>query len=210
MIHVLIADDHALLRRGVREILEESGMNITVGEASSATEALKAVLNQAYDIALLDIAFPDGNGLDLLKEMRAQRPHMHILLLSMYPEAHYAQRALHLGASGYLAKNSAPDELMNAIQKVMAGGKYITPALAEQLAMKISADFEIPAHEKLSDREFQVLIALGTGKSISEIAADLSLSPKTVSTYRSRLLEKLELQTTADIIRYVLENKLGQ
>ena len=209
MIHVLIADDHALLRRGVREILEEGGMGIIVTEASSAAEALKAVLHNTYDIALLDIAFPDGNGLDVLKEIHSQRPQIRVLLLSMYPETQYAQRALHLGASGYLAKNSAPDELMNAIKKVMSGGKYITPALAEQLAQEISPDFEKPAHEKLSDREFRVLTALGTGKSIGEIATELSLSPKTVSTYRSRLLEKLKLKTTADIIRYVLENQLS-
>lgn len=210
MIRVLIADDHALLRRGVREILEEAGLNIFVSEAGSASEALKAVLHEAYDIALLDIAFPDGNGLDVLNEMHSQRPQTRILLLSMYPEAHYAQRALHLGASGYLAKNSAPDELMLAIQKVMDGGKYITPALAEQLAQEISRDFERPTHERLSDREFRVLIALGAGKSISQIATELSLSPKTVSTYRSRLLEKLKLKTTADLIRYVLENQLSE
>jgi len=209
MIRVLIADDHALLRRGVREILEEGGMDIFVGEASSASETFSAILHDTYDIALLDIAFPDGNGLDVLKEIHSQKPQMRVLFLSMYPEAQYAQRALRLGASGYLAKNSAPDELMNAIQKVMAGGKYITPALAEQLAQEISPDFERPAHEKLSDREFRVLTALGTGKSIGDIAAELSLSPKTVSTYRSRLLEKLKLKTTADIIRYVLENQLS-
>jgi two-component system, NarL family, invasion response regulator UvrY len=208
LIHVLIADDHALLRRGVREILEESGVEILVTEASSAAEALKSILHLACDVALLDIAFPDGNGLDVLKEIHSQRPQTRVLFLSGYPEAQYAQRALHLGACGYLAKNSAPDELMNAIQKVMAGGKYITQSLAEQLAQNISSDFEKPAHEKLSDREFRVLIALGAGKSVGEIAAELSLSPKTVSTYRSRLLEKLQLKTTADIVRYVLENQL--
>jgi two-component system, NarL family, invasion response regulator UvrY len=209
LIHVLIADDHALLRRGVREILDESGLDMLVTETSSAAETLKSILHQTYDIALLDIAFPDGNGLDVLKEIHSQRPQTRVLFLSMYPEAQYAQRALHLGASGYLAKNSAPDELMNAIQKVMAGGKYITQSLAEQLAQNIGSDFEKPAHEKLSDREFRVLTALGTGKSIGEIAAELSLSPKTVSTYRSRLLEKLRLKTTADIVRYVLENQLS-
>lgn len=209
MIHVLIADDHALLRRGVREILEEGGKDIFVSEVSSAAEALRAVLHHTYDIALLDIAFPDGNGLDVLKEIHSQRPQTRVLFLSAYPETQYAQRALHLGASGYLTKNSAPDELMSAVQKVMAGGKYITQSLAEQLAQKIGPDFEKPAHEKLSDREFRVLIALGAGKSIGEIAAELSLSPKTVSTYRSRLLEKLQLKTTADIIRYVLENQLS-
>jgi len=210
MIRVLIADDHALLRRGVREILEEGMPGIFVNEVSSAAETLKTILHDTYDIALLDIAFPDGNGLDVLKEIHSQRPQVHVLFLSMYPEAQYAQRALHLGASGYLAKNSAPDELMNAVQRVMAGGRYITPALAEQLAQEISPDFESPAHNRLSDREFQVLIELGAGKSISEIAADLSLSPKTVSTYRFRLLEKLKLRTTADLIRYVLENQLSK
>jgi two-component system, NarL family, invasion response regulator UvrY len=210
MIRVLIADDHALLRRGVREILEEGVPGIFVTEVSSAAETLKTILHDTYDIALLDIAFPDGNGLDVLKEIHSQRPQVHVLFLSMYPEAQYAQRALHLGASGYLAKNSAPDELMNAVQRVMAGGRYITPALAEQLAQEISPDFESPAHNRLSDREFQVLIELGAGKSISEIAADLSLSPKTVSTYRFRLLEKLKLRTTADLIRYVLENQLSK
>jgi len=210
MIRVLIADDHALLRRGVREILEEGVPGIFVNEVSSAAETLKTILHDTYDIALLDIAFPDGNGLDVLKEIHSQRPQVHVLFLSMYPEAQYAQRALHLGASGYLAKNSAPDELMNAVQRVMAGGRYITPALAEQLAQEISPDFESPAHNRLSDREFQVLIELGAGKSISEIAADLSLSPKTVSTYRFRLLEKLKLRTTADLIRYVLENQLSK
>ena len=206
---VLIADDHAVVRRGVREILEEAPLGLFVDETASAGETLKAVRDNAYDIVLLDISFPDGSGLDVLRQIRAHCPHTRVLLLSMYPEEQYAQRALRLGASGYLTKDSAPNELVNAIQKVAVGGKYITQALAERLADEISMQVEKAPHETLSDREFQVLTRLGAGKSIHAIAAELSLSPKTVSTYRSRLLEKLKLKTTADIIHYVIENRLG-
>lgn len=206
---VLIADDHAVVRRGVREILEEAPLGLFVDETASAGETLKAVRDKAYDIVLLDISFPDGSGLDVLRQIRANCPHTRVLLLSMYPEEQYAQRALRLGASGYLTKDSAPNELVNAIQKVAVGGKYITQALAERLADEISMQVEKAPHETLSDREFQVLTRLGAGKSIHAIATELSLSPKTVSTYRSRLLEKLKLKTTADIIHYVIENRLG-
>jgi DNA-binding NarL/FixJ family response regulator len=206
---VLIADDHAVVRRGVREILEEAPLGLFVDETASAGETLKAVRDKAYDIVLLDISFPDGSGLDVLRQIRAHCPHTRVLLLSMYPEEQYAQRALRLGASGYLTKDSAPNELVNAIQKVALGGKYITQALAERLADEISMQVEKAPYETLSDREFQVLTCLGAGKSIHAIATELSLSPKTVSTYRSRLLEKLKLKTTADIIHYVIENRLG-
>jgi DNA-binding NarL/FixJ family response regulator len=206
---VLIADDHAIVRRGVREILEEAPLGLIVDETGSAAETLKATRDKAYDIVLLDIAFPDGSGLDVLRQIRAQCPQTRVLLLSMYPEEQYARRALRLGASGYLTKDSAPDELVVAIQKVAVGGKYITQALAERLVDEIGMQVEKAPHETLSDREFQVLKHLGAGKSIKAIAAELSLSPKTVSTYRSRLLEKLNLKTTADIIHYVIENKLG-
>ena len=206
---ILIADDHALMRRGVREILEEAPLGLLVEEASSAGEALKAAKDNTYDIVLLDIAFPDGNGLDVLQQILSYRPHTRVLLLSMYPEEQYAQRALRLGASGYLTKDSAPNELVIAIQKVAVGGKYITQALAERLADEIAGQVEQAPHETLSNREFQVLTRLGSGKSIHEIAVELSISPKTVSTYRSRLLEKLKLKTEADIIHYVIENRLG-
>lgn len=204
----LVADDHAVVRRGVREILEEAPLNLMVEEAGSAREALRAVMDTNYEVVLLDISFPDGNGLDVLGQMRSQQPGLRVLLLSMYPEEQYARRALRAGASGYLTKDSAPDELVNAIQKVMAGGKYITRTLAESLADEIGADGEKSALEILSNREFQVLTRLGAGKSIGEIAAELSLSPKTVSTYRARISEKLNLETTTDLIRYVLENHL--
>ncbi len=206
---VLIADDHAVVRRGVREILEEAPLGLIVDEACSAGETLKAVRDNAYEIVLLDIAFPDGSGLDILRQIRALCPRTHVLLLSMYPEEQYAQRALRLGASGYLTKDSTTNELVIAIQRVAVGGKYITQALAERLVDEIGEEVEKAAHQTLSDREYQVLTHLGSGKSIHEIAAELSLSPKTVSTYRSRLLEKLNLKTTADIIHYVIENRLG-
>jgi len=206
---VLVADDHAIVRRGVREILEEAPLGLTVNEAGSAAETLKAVRDNTYDIILLDISFPDGSGLDVLRQIRADSPQTRVLLLSMYPEEQYAQRALRSGASGYLTKDSAPNELVIAIQKIAVGGKYITQALAERLADEIGDEVGKAPHETLSNREFQVLTHLGAGKSIHEIAAEFSLSPKTVSTYRSRLLEKLNLKTTADIIHYVIENQLG-
>ena len=205
---ILLADDHALLRRGVREILEEAPLGLLVDEASSAIEALKAVRNNTYDIVLLDIAFPDGSGLDILRQIHSGSPLTRVLMLSMYPEVQFAQRALRSGASGYLTKDSAPEELITAIQKVAAGSKYISQALAEQMADADCKQFEKVLYATLSDREFQVLTRLGSGKSNREIAAELSLSPKTVSTYRFRLLEKLNLKNTADIIHYVIENQL--
>jgi two-component system invasion response regulator UvrY len=205
---VLIADDHSMVRRGVREILEEALHSLEVYEASSAAETLKVVREDVFDIVLLDISFPDGSGLDVLRQIRAYSPQIRVLLLSMYPEEQYAQRALRLGAAGYLTKDSAPNELVTAIQKVAVGGKYITQALAERLADEIGEEVEKSPQETLSNREFQVLTRLGAGRSIHEIAAELSLSPKTVSTYRSRLLEKLNLKSEADIIRYVIKNRL--
>ena len=205
---VLIADDHSIVRRGVREILEEALHSLEVYEASSAAETLKVVREDVFDIVLLDISFPDGSGLDVLRQIRAFSPQIRVLLFSMYPEEQYAQRALRLGAVGYLTKDSAPNELVTAIQKVAVGGKYITQALAERLADEIGEEVEKSPQETLSNREFQVLTRMGAGRSIHEIAVELSLSPKTVSTYRSRLLEKLKLKSEADIIRYVIENRL--
>jgi DNA-binding NarL/FixJ family response regulator len=206
---VLIADDHAVVRRGVREIIEEARLDLEVDEASSASKTMKAVRENAYDIVLLDIAFPDGSGLEVLRQIHSYSPQTRVLLLSMYSEEQYAERALRAGASGYLTKDSAPNELVMAIQKVAVGGKYITQSLAERLAEEIGAVVKKAPHETLSDREYQVLTRLGAGKSNREIASEISLSPKTVSTYRSRLLKKLNLKTTAEIVRYVMENRLG-
>jgi DNA-binding NarL/FixJ family response regulator len=208
MVKILIADDHAIVRRGVKDILNDMSMPVEIDETESAQSTVKAALHGQYDIVLLDISFPDGSGLDVLRQIRAHCPQTHVLLLSMYPEEQYALRGLRAGASGYLTKESAANELVVAIQKVSAGGKYVTRSLAERLATEIGSDVQKSPLETLSDRELQVLTRLGNGKSIGEIAAELSLSPKTVSTYRARLTEKLNLATNSDIVRFVIENKL--
>ena len=207
---ILIADDHAVVRRGVAEILQETLRGPVVHEASSAQETLKAVGHTLYDIVLLDIHFPDGSGLDLLQQIRSLQPQARILLFSMYPEEQYARRALQLGAAGYLTKETLSSELRDAIQRVAAGGRYITQTLADLLIGDFQADNLRPPHENLSDREFQVLIGLAAGQSVGELARELALSPKTISTYRARTLEKLHLRNTADLIRYALENGLLQ
>ena len=210
MIKILIADDHAVVRRGVREILEESPLGVAVDEVASAGEILRSISNTPYDIVLLDIHFPDGSGLDVLQQIRSLQPQTRVLLYSMYPEEQYALRALRLGAAGYLTKDNVASELLTAIRKVATGGRYITQSLGERLADAFDVEVQQAPHETLSDRELQVIVNLSAGKSVGEIATDLSLSPKTVSTYRARALEKLNLRTTADLIRYVLENGLGE
>ena len=208
MIKILIADDHAVVRRGVKEILGEMSIPLEVDEVETAQSAIKAVMNQQYDILLLDISFPDGNGVDVLKQVQQINPNTRVLILSMYPEEQYARRVLKAGAYGYLTKDSAPIELVSAIQKVIAGGRYVTLSLAEKLADDLVSPAKSIPHEALSNREFQVLKAIAKGKSSSQIASELALSPKTISTYRSRILEKLNLKTTAELIRYALENNL--
>ncbi len=207
--NVLIADDHAVVRRGVREILEEAPLGIAIDETCTASETLKAVRANVYDIVLLDISLPDGNGLDVLREICAHRPSTRVVMLSMYPEEQYAQRALRSGAAGYLTKDSTTAELITAIRTVAAGGKYISQAMAGRLADRLGAKTTQAPHETLSEREFQIMIHLATGKSVGEIAAELALSAKTVSTYRTRVLEKLNVKTTAELIRYALENRLA-
>lgn len=209
MIRVLLVDDHAVVRRGLREILAETPDILPAGEAANGAEALQAVRQaDQYDIALLDISMPDLNGIDVLKQLRGLRPSLPVLILSMYPEEQYAIRALKAGASGYLTKQSAPDELVVAIRKIVRGEKYITPSLTEKLVRLGVLDARRALHESLSDREFQVLRLLGAGKTVTDIAAELSLSVKTVSTYRTRILEKLDLSTTAQIIHYAVEHDL--
>lgn len=201
---LLIADDHAVICRGVCESLEESPLNLEISEASSACEVLKSIKDHTYDIIVLDIHFPDGNGLDLLEQIQTCRKQTRVLMFSLSPEEQYARRTLRLGASGYLTKNCSPNELVLAIQKVAEGGKYISQVLAESLADEICMQAKLSPHQTLSEREFQVLTWLGAGKSIKEIAVELALSPRRVSTYRSRVLEKINLKTTADLIRYAL------
>ncbi len=209
MIRILIADDHAIVRRGVRDILNELPDQIEIAEVSSAMDALHEIGAHPYDIAILDISFPDGNGLDILNQVRTIRPLTRVLFLSMYPEEQYARRALKNGAYGYLTKDSAPTELVAAIQRVIAGNKYVTMTLAQKLVDNLAAPQVQEPHEYLSDREFQVMLELARGKKILDIASELMLSPKTVSTYRSRIFQKLNLDTTADLVRYVLDHGLG-
>lgn len=208
MIKVLIADDHAVVRQGLKQILAETSDMLVVGEASTGAEALEKVRNEESDVLVLDMAMPGPSGLDILKEVRATRPKLPVLILSMHPEEQFAVRLLKAGASGYLNKESAPDELVKAIRKVVAGGKYVGPILAERLALDISADSDKPLHETLSDREFQVMCLIASGKTVTEIAEALSLSVKTVSTYRARILEKMNLTTNAEVIRYAIQNQL--
>jgi two-component system invasion response regulator UvrY len=208
MIRALIADDHAVVRQGLIQILGNIPEITVAGEAISGQEVLDKVRAEAWDVVILDISMPDCSGLDILKQLKSERPKLPVLVLSMHSEDQYAVRALKAGASGYLTKDSAPDELVKAIRKVVSGGRYVGSCLAERLAFEIGADSSKLPHETLSDREFQVLRLIASGKSVTEIAAELSLSPKTVSTYRVRLLKKMNLKTNAELMHYAMQNHL--
>ncbi len=208
MIRLLIADDHAVVRRGMKQILAETTDIVAAGEAGNGREALDLIRKNDYDLVLLDISMPGRDGLEVLKELKNLKPKLPVLMLSMYPEEQYAVRSLRSGASGYLTKDSAPDELVAAIRKVHGGGKYVSESLAEKLALKLGADLETPPHETLSDREYQVMCMIASGKAVKEIGAELSLSVKTVSTYRARILMKMKLKSNADLTRYAIDNKL--
>ena len=208
MINILIADDHAIVRQGLKKILaEESDMKV-LGEASSAEEILRVVKKEKCDVLLLDVTMPGKSGLDIIKDLKRLSPKMHILVLSMHPEAQFALRVLRAGGSGYLTKESAPEELVKAIRKTATGGKYVSAALAELLATLTEADIEKLPHERLSEREFQIMRMIGDGKSVSEIADQLMISIKTVSTYRSRVMDKMRLKSNAELARYTIEHHL--
>jgi two-component system invasion response regulator UvrY len=209
MLNVLIVDDHAIVRQGLKQLLIDEFHSVTFGEAGDGAAALTQFEHHTWDVLILDIFLPGRNGLELLKEVKGIAPKMPVLVYSMHPEDQFAVRALKLGASGYLSKSNLPEELVKAVRKVMAGGKYISPALAEHMALDIVEGTAAQPHELLSEREFQVMQMIAAGKSTSEIAAELSLSAKTISTYRARLLEKMHIKTNADIIHYVIEHKLG-
>ena len=208
MIKILVADDHAIVREGLKQIVRETSDMEVAGEAADGRQVFQMVANDDWDVVLLDIGMPGKSGMDILKELKAEKPALPVLMLSMYPEEQYAVRALKAGASGYLTKESAPDELVAAIRRVAQGGKYITAALAEELAAGLVGEVDEAPAEILSDREYQVMRLLAAGKTVSEIAEELSLSPKTISTYRTRILEKLNLRNTAEIIRYAYEHGL--
>jgi DNA-binding NarL/FixJ family response regulator len=208
MIRALIADDHAVVRQGLKQILGDTPEMLVAGEATNGQEVLDKVRAEPWDVVVLDISMPDRSGLDILKQLRSERPKLPVLVLSMHSEDQYAVRVLKAGASGYLTKDSAPDELVKAIRKVVSGGRYVSSFLAEKLAFEIGTDSSRLPHETLSDREFQVLRLIAAGKSVTEIAAELYLSVKTVSTYRARMLEKMNLGTTAELIHYAMQNHL--
>jgi two-component system, NarL family, invasion response regulator UvrY len=205
---VLITDDHAVLRRGLRQILEDGFGKVQFGEAANASEAIEQVAREHWDLVVLDITMPGRTGLEALKEIKAIKPNMRVLVLSVHSEDQFAVRVLKAGASGFLNKDSAPEELVKAVRKVLAGGRYVSASLAEKLAFNLDHPNDQPLHQTLSDREFQVLRMIGSGKTVSEIAVELGLSVKTVSTYRSRILEKMQLSTNAELTRYAFEHKL--
>src|SRR5215510_2209641 len=202
---ILIADDHAVVRRGLKETLSEAFPRVTFGEAKTAQETVESVGRQEWDVVILDISLPGKSGLDVLGDLRRLRPNLPILLLSMHPEGQFARRALKSGAAGYLTKESVPEELKEAVRRVKAGGRYVSAALAEKLAFDLRPEADTPMHELLSDREFQVLRMLASGKTVKQIADEIALSVKTVSTYRARILLKTGMKTTAELIRYAIQ-----
>ena len=205
---ILIGDDHAVFRRGLKETLSEAFPKTVFGEARTAQETFELAQRQNWDVIILDISMPGRSGLDILEDLKRSRPRIPILLLTMHPEQQFARRALKAGAAGYLTKDSVPDELKEAIKRIVAGGRYVSATLAETLAVDLRRGADLPLHELLSDREFQVLRMIASGKTVKEVADELSLSVKTVSTYRSRILEKTGMKTNAELIRYALQTQL--
>jgi two-component system, NarL family, invasion response regulator UvrY len=208
MIRALIVDDHEIVRRGLMEIFDDEFSELETGEAENSREALEMITTRDWDIILLDINIPGRNGLELLSEIKRLRPRTPVLVVSAYPEEEFAIRSLKLGASGYLNKNRASDEVVAAARKVMAGGKYVTALLAEKLAATLGNDIHHAPHESLSSRELQVLRMVATGKTIKEVAAELALSEKTVGTYRTRISQKMGLGTNVELARYALKHRL--
>lgn len=208
MKRILIADDHEIVRRGLRQLLADEFSDIEMSEAANAREAVEAVRKRAWDAVLLDINMPGRSGLEVLEELKRLRPTMPVVMLTAFPEEDYAVRAFRLGASGYVTKKSASDELLAALRKVFAGGRYVTASLAEKLAASVAGDAPEAPHELLSNRELQVLRLIAQGHTIKEIAASLALSEKTIGTYRSRLADKMGLSTNVELTRYALQHKL--
>jgi DNA-binding NarL/FixJ family response regulator len=205
---IRIADDHPLVRQGLRQVLEAQDGRRVVGEAKDGDEAVALAGRLEWDVAVVDYNMPGKSGVELVKELRRRHPARPVLVLSMYPEDRYALRLLKAGAAGYLNKESAPAELVGALQKVAAGGRYVSVALGEKLALAMAGDGEEPAYEKLSDREYQIMWLLASGKTVGDIARQLFLSANTVSTYRARILKKLEVRNNAELMRYAIRHQL--
>ena len=205
---ILIADDHTIVREGIKQILAEIPEVTVTDEARNGQEVLQNVWDNDYDIVLLDITMPGRSGLDILKQLRTDKPALKILILSMHPEEQYAIRAFKAGAFGYLTKESSPHELIEAIRKISDGKKYVSSSLAETLASHLETKSEKPLHDMLSDREYEVMCMIASGKTVKEIAAELSLSVKTISTYRARILEKMNMKNNAQLTHYTIQNRL--
>jgi len=208
MIKIFIADDHAIVRKGLKQIISETPDMIVSEEADNGLEALDKISENNYDVILLDISMPGKNGLEILRLVKRKKPKLPVLMLSVHPEEQYAIRSLRAGASGYLTKESAPDELIAAIRKISKGGKFVNASLAEKLISELEIYVERPSHETLSDREYQVMCMSAMGKTLKEIAQELSLSIQTVSTYRTRILEKMNMNSIAEVIRYAVKHEL--
>jgi two-component system, NarL family, invasion response regulator UvrY len=208
MINILVVDDHALIRKGMKQILNDTEDIRVTGEAENGMQAIKMAQVNTYDLVLLDISMPDKHGIDVLKQLKLNQPQLPVLILSMHEESQYALRSMKAGAAGYLSKQSAPTQLVTAIRQVACGKKYISNELAEELANGLSQGYQELLHQTLSNREYQTLCLMASGKSLSEMAETMSLSAKTVSVYRARLLEKMKLKNNAEAVRYAIENHL--
>jgi DNA-binding NarL/FixJ family response regulator len=204
MVKILIVDDHPIVRAGLKQILLEAPDIVVAGEASNGQEALSQALENEFQVVLMDISMPGRNGLDVFSQLKSLKPELNVLFLSTYPEEQYAMRALKSGAAGYVTKASAPDELIAAIRKVSDGGRYVSVALAEKLAFELAGDATKPLHEALSDREYQVMCMIASGKTVKQIAKELALSVKTISTYRRRILDKMKMKNNAEITYYAV------
>jgi len=208
MIKLIIADDHPIVREGLKQIIADSQHFTVSDEAGDGPELLDKVRKEDFDVIILDLKMPGMDGLDVLKQLKIEKPRIPVIILTVHPEAQYALRILRAGASGYLTKESVSAELVTAIRKVHRGGKYISPGLAEKIAFALDTDSEKMLHETLSDREYQVMYMIASGKTVTEIAEEISLSVKTISTYRARILEKMNMKTNAELTRYAFQNSL--
>ncbi len=206
--HILVVDDHAVVRQGVRQILSEQFRDATIGEAASAQEMMEQLRLHNWDVVVLDVGMPGKSGLDALKELKQASPKLPVLVLSAYPEDQLARRMLKAGAAGYLNKDSAPNELVRALRKILGGGKFVSAAVAELLASNLDDHFEKPLHEQLSDREYQVMCLIAVGRSLKEIADDLCVGISTINTYRARILEKMQMRNNTELTHYAIENRL--
>ena len=210
MTRVLVADDHPVVRTGLKEIIARQRDMAVMGEAATGAEVCRLVAMKPWDVVILDLSLPDRSGLEVLKEIKRERPKIPVLVLTAYHDEQFAVRAIRAGAAGYLTKGATPEELISAIRRLAQGRRYMSPAVAEELIETLGHHSDEAPHQRLSDREYQVLCLLGSGKTVSQIAQELGRSVKTISTHRARILEKLEMQSTAQLVRYVLERRLAE